>query len=61
MILSRTANGTSYRPQATPTPAGGAAAPAPTPWQPYLSTWTGTGPIPTRTTARYASGSTLVK
>ena len=45
MLLSRTGNGTSFRPQTAPAPAPAAAAAA-MPWQPYLSLWTGTGPDP---------------
>jgi hypothetical protein len=46
MILSRTPSGTSFRPQATPSPAPGAAPASAAPWQPYASLWTGSGPDP---------------
>jgi hypothetical protein len=44
MLLSRTPNGTSFRPQATPAPA--AAAPILFPWQCYASPWQGDGADP---------------
>jgi hypothetical protein len=49
MLLSRTANGTSFRPQATPTVSSAAAAVS-YPWQPYLSPWQGTGVDPDAST-----------
>ena len=46
MLLTRTPNGTSYRPQATPAPSASAAPAVTTPWQAYLSLWTGDGNDP---------------
>jgi hypothetical protein len=45
MLLSRTACGTSFRPQAAPPVSAAAATPA-YPWQGYLSPWTGGGTDP---------------
>jgi hypothetical protein len=45
MLLSRTTNGTSFRPQAMPSASAAAAAPL-APWQADLSPWTGTGTDP---------------